>query len=279
MIAICKTNDKHFEQKQMRQKRITKYVDLNGKTVVITGANRGIGKHLAESFLRNGCTVVCVCRRTKPKLALRACRQGKCVILKANVNDLPTLSTWAKEWTSSGKTLDVLINNAGLYTSKPLINCDADDWELTVSTNLKASFFLGQLFARHMKKNKKGGVIINAGSFTSTLGSVNYGLYSITKMAIVQMTRCMAAEWAPYKIRVNAFSPGIVKTRMTAPAIEANKERVLGAISMNRTGKLEEVSNGVLFLASEASSYITGQNLNINGGKFIVQDPDTAWKE
>ncbi len=141
--------------------------------VVITGANRGIGKHVAESFLRNKCTVVCVYRRTKPKLSPSACRQGKCVYLKADVNDLPALSVWAKEWTSAGKTLDVLINNAGLYIPKPLINCDADDWEQMVGTNLKAGFFLGQLFARNMKRNKKGGVIISEGSFTATLGTVN----------------------------------------------------------------------------------------------------------
>lgn len=253
------------------------YPDLVGRTVVITGANRGIGKHLAESFLRNDCQVICIYRRSKPKLSARVCRSHKPVLLKADVLDLKTISVWADEWNASGKTLDVLVNNAGLFIPKPLLTCDRHDWDETINTNLRASFFLAQLFARHMKKTKTRGVIINAASFAATMASVNYGIYAISKAAIVQMTKCMAAEWAPYGIRVNAFSPGIVKTKMTAHMLKQNEPKVLAAISMNRIGSLAEVSNGVLFLASDASSYIIGQNLNINGGKFIVQDPATPW--
>ncbi len=253
------------------------YHDLEDKTVFITGANRGIGKHLCEAFLRNNCRVICVYRKTKPVFSLGKVTKHEPILLKADINDIEKIASFVDAFTSSGNSCNIIINNAGLYNNIPLMECTQQDWCETIDTNLKSMFFLSQLFARQMKKNRKGGVIINAASFTTTMPSVGYGLYSISKGAIFQMTKCIAAEWAPYNIRANTFSPGIVKTRMTAQAIENHRDEVLGAICMNRTGTFEEINNGVLFLASDASSYITGQNLNINGGKFIVQNPHAAW--
>ena len=254
------------------------YLDLKGKTVVVTGANRGIGKAVCQAFMRNGSQVVCVYRKTRPDFSAGACGGPAPLFLQADVRDVETISRWAQEYTEAGNRLDILINNAGVYIPKPLLDCDDRDWCETIHTNLKSMLFISQTFARQMKADKGGGVIINAASFTATMGSAGYALYSISKVAIVEMTRCMAAEWAPYHIRVNAFSPGIARTRMTEPMLKENEAAVLAPIAMNRVGTVEEVSNVVLFLASQVSSYITGQNLNINGGKFIVQNPHAPWE-
>jgi len=254
------------------------FPDLKGKTVVVTGANRGIGKAVCEAFMHNGARVVCLYRRTKPVFSAEKRAGATPEFLKADVNDIETIAAWTREFTKAGNKLDVLVNNAGLYIRKPMLECSEQDWAETIDTNLKSMFFISQDFASHLKKGKRGGVIINAASFTATMGSAGYALYSITKAAIAQMTRCMAAEWAPHNIRVNAFSPGITTTRMTEPMLKHNEAAVLAPISMNRVGTLEEVSNGVLFLASGAASYITGQNLNINGGKFTVQNPHAPWE-
>lgn len=261
-----------------KKERNTVYPDLDGKTVVITGSNRGIGKNLAETFIRNNCQLVCMYRRTAPVFGENIGGNFDPIMLKADVNDIETIAAWVNKFTNDGNELDVLINNAGLYIKKALIDIGVNDWHETMDTNLKSTFFISQMFSKHMKKKGRGGVIINASSFTATIPSANYGLYSISKAAIAHLTRCMAAEWAPYNIRVNAFSPGIVKTRMTSPALNQNECEVLKAISMRRTGTLQEISNVVLFLASEASSYITGQNINVNGGKFAVQNPHSAWE-
>ena len=115
-----------------------------------------------------------------------------------------------------------------------------------------------------------GGVIVNTGSYAATLASVGSAVYAATKAALVSLTRSMAAEWAPYGIRVNAFSPGVIPTRMTQPAIAAKGEAMLEEISLRRLGTTEEVARVALFLASSASSYLTGVNVEVTGGVCAV---------
>jgi NAD(P)-dependent dehydrogenase (short-subunit alcohol dehydrogenase family) len=128
-------------------------------------------------------------------------------------------------------------------------------------------------------KKQSSGVIINAISFGAKIPSANVGFYSASKSALKTLTKCMAAEWAPYGIRVNGFSPGVIPTEMTETTIKKRKVELIHAISMQRLGKIQEVANAVLFLASQSSSYITGIDLEISGGKFLLQDPQTPWQE
>jgi 3-oxoacyl-[acyl-carrier protein] reductase len=246
------------------------YPDLRGKRIVVTGAGQGIGFALAHAFAESGSHVVAVSRRPVENLDAR---------IENLVCDIRTPDPLFRHLTDleeRNQRVDVLINNAALMKRSPLLEATADHISDLFATNVAATLLMSQRFAHHMKV-RGGGVIINAGSYAATLPSIAHGVYAATKAAIVMLTASMAAEWAPYGIRVNAFSPGVVPTQMTAPALARNADKMLDLISLRRTGRLEEVANAVLFLASDASSYITGTNLDVSGGKLVVQDPASAW--
>jgi NAD(P)-dependent dehydrogenase (short-subunit alcohol dehydrogenase family) len=247
------------------------YDDLTGKTVFITGANRGIGKGIADKFIKNKCRIIAVYRKNKPNLMPLENDEFKHIFIKSDINDIDYISQWLTNFEKENGKIDILINNAGVNIEESLFDTTLEKWDIIMGTNLKATFFLSQLLAKHMKKNKKG-VIINATSFAAQIPSAYYGVYAASKSALVSLTKSMAAEWAPYNIRVNSYSPGVVKTQMTQPAIEKNEKKMLETISLKRFGKVEEVADAVLFLSSEASSYITGVNLDVSGGKFIIQN-------
>ena len=254
------------------------YSDLENKTIVVTGSNRGIGKRLCESFLKNHCTVVALYRKNKPTFNLSKEEEERIIYLKCDITERQPIASWLENFENQGKHVDILINNAAVNLRKALIECDENDWDYIMNTNLKAVFFLSQLFARHLKKQSSG-VIINAISFGAHIPSANFGLYSSSKLALKMLTKCMAAEWAPYGIRVNGFSPGVIPTEMTEPTIIKKKAELIRGVSMQRFGDIQEVANAVLFLASESSSYITGIDLDISGGKFLLQDPQSPWQE
>lgn len=251
-----------------------KYLDLKDKYVVITGTNSGIGRGLCKAFLENDCRVIAVYREEKPDFL----KQSNLFFLKADIRETEIFSLWLHDFEREGRKVEILVNNAGVYLDKPLLNCDKNDWAHIIDTNLKATFFLAQAFAKHMKKNSSG-IIINATSFAARIPSTNSGLYAASKAALKSLTKVMAAEWAPYNIRVNSYSPGVISSRMTEPVIARKGDKLIDAISMRRIGKIEEVASVVLFLASSASSYITGEDINITGGKLITQNPEQAWKE
>ncbi|NJM62223.1 MAG: SDR family oxidoreductase [Oscillatoriales cyanobacterium RU_3_3] len=258
------------------ENQFIKYPDLVDRTVVITGSNRGIGETIVQAFLSNQCRVVAVYRQDTPFISLPDIAGDRLILLQADIGDRAAFTNWLTEFESSGNRADILVNNAGVLKNTPLIECDENDWHYIMDINLKHTFFLSQLFARHMKKNG-GGVIINASSFAAKIAAGNCGIYAASKSALQMLTKCMAAEWAPFGIRVNGFMPGMIPTRMSAPAIDRKQEQLINDISLHRFGTTEEIANGVLFLASNAASYITGTDLEISGGKFLIQDPESPW--
>jgi len=253
-----------------------KYPDLEGKTVMITGAAKGIGLAIARAFAEQGSRPVLVCRREFPdpeqfKGGLEP------ILVKSDVRDLESLRAWLAGFEAQGGRVDVLVNNAGVVSHQLLLEASQADWDFHMDTNLKAVMFLSQLLARHMK-TRGGGAVVSIASFNSHVASVAEGLYAVSKAALAMLTRSMAAEWAPHGIRVNAVSPGMIPTPMSQAEIETQAERLLSYISLNRFGRTEEIAQAVVFLASEAASYITGHNLDVNGGKALVQDPPKAWE-
>jgi 3-oxoacyl-[acyl-carrier protein] reductase len=255
------------------------YSDLEGKTVLVTGTSKGIGKSIAELFLENGCLVHALYRNNPPKFNESILQDVKDITyLNADISDIKKIQSWLTKIESKGETVDILINNAAVYENKKLSDTDEGSWDRIMDTNLKSTFFLSQMIAKHMIGNESG-TIINAASFASKISSLNYGVYAASKAALVSLTKTMAAEYAPYGIRVNAYSPGVIETDMTRDSIENNSKQMIESISLNRFGTAAEVARAVLFLASEQSSYINGTVLNIDGGKFIVQNPSIAWRE
>lgn len=249
-----------------------KISDLKGKTVFITGASKGIGKAVAEEFLRNECKVISL-SRSNPNMdsPLHAYMEG-------DISDFGKVSEWLENFEKTNGKVDVLINNAAVCNPVPLTDVDENHWDDIMRVNAKALFFVSQAFAKHMKKNGHG-VIINAASFAVHLASMGYGIYAGSKSLVSSLTKSMAAEWAPFGIRVLSYSPGVVKTDMTAPAIAKNKENMLDDIALKRFGEAREVAPAIAFLASDKASYITGINLDIHGGKFSIQNPDAAWRQ
>jgi NAD(P)-dependent dehydrogenase (short-subunit alcohol dehydrogenase family) len=247
------------------------YPDLAGKRVVVTGASQGIGLAIARGFAAAGSRVLAVARGAFPDDA------REIETLRCDITAPQPLTDWLEQGARKGERVHVLVNNAGQLVSGDLIDATAEDFDRLFAVNTRATFLLSQLVARHMRA-AGGGVIVNAGSFGATLASVRSGLYAASKAALLSLTRSMAAEWAPFGVRVNAFSPGVVPTRMTEPALAQHQDRMLDEISLRRLGSAEEVTAVVLFLASDASSYLTGVNIDVSGGKLIVQNPGAAWR-
>jgi len=244
--------------------------DLRDKTVVVTGAGEGIGKAIAKAFIEQGSKVILI-SRNGIKWAKEVCSDN-CIVLEKDIRDVEYFEGWLSEYESSGNRIDILVNNAGIIHKKKMMESTEQEWDEIISINSKATFFLTKLFALHMIESRKGNIIFS-GSFANRIPSYSYGLYAASKSMTASLAKSLAAELAPYNIRVNSFSPGVIKTKMTEAAIAANESKMLNDISLSRFGDSSEVANAVLFLASEVSSYITGIDLDISGGKFIIQNP------
>lgn len=251
------------------------YPELQNRVAVVTGAGQGLGLALAEAFALEGCRVVGVVRReTEWPATLQGPQFSE---VRCDIRAPEPLFAWLDAWEAAGKKVDILVNNAGTMMRGDLIDADLAGYEQMFDVNTRALFRMSQRFAQHMR-SRNGGSIINMTSYAATLASVSHGLYAASKAAAWSLTRSMAAEWAPYGIRVNAISPGVVPTDMTRPALEKNADRMCDMISLRRVGSPAEVARVATFLASDAASYLTGINLEATGGKLIVQDPAAAWR-
>lgn len=240
--------------------------DYKGKVVVITGASKGIGLSTAKVFLRSKAFVVGLSKSgVKGDLKQHS--------HKLDIANIEVLTEWISEFTRKRK-IDIWINNAAIYPQRKLIDVTEKEWDITLATNLKSLFFASREVAKHMKETG-GGTILNATSFASKIPSSGAGIYAATKAAVVNLTRSMAAEWARYKIRVNCYSPGVILTDMTKEALRKRRGKVIAPIALNRYGRPEEVSEVILFLCSDAASYITGSEIEVTGGKFLIQDQET----
>jgi len=254
---------------------------FKGKRVLIIGGSRGIGMSSAILFAELGAEVYVIARTGKKleELVRRGIDEGFPGNINSSVQDINNLdyfNKWFDGITRKGLIFDILVNSAGIYPHKPLIEVEEVDWDTTFSTNLRSIFFISQHIARHMKRHK-GGAIINIVSFSSKIPSVNTGIYAATKSALVSLNKSMASEWAPYNIRVNGIHPGVIRTALTEPLINQKGDLLKTQIAMQRFGSPEEVAEVVLFLASQSSAYITGEVINVTGGKFITQNPHQAW--
>ena len=250
------------------------YLDLKGKTVVVTGASAGLGQRIAQRFLEAGSRVVMVGRSVITWLT--DTDRDNCEHIQCDIRDIKPVKHWLDEWEQAGKSVNVHVNNAGVIEEGALLDYSQDAWDSTFEVNLRATFRLCQMFAKHMR-GKEGCSIVNAASYAATLPAAYSGVYAASKAALVSLTKSMAAEWAPYGIRVNAYSPGVVRTPMTESKLEKHETEMLQGISLNRLGTADEIANVVLFLSSSASAYITGANIDVSGGKLIIQNPRAAW--
>lgn len=255
-------------------------LQLTGKVVVITGGAAGIGAACAAAFLQEGCQVA-ICGRNQEKLdAFKASMVEAgyelfgCV---ADVANQQALEEFAQQVYAKYGRIDIWVNNAGISHKTKLLEMAATDWDKVMDINLKSVFLGAQVAARYMRKGE-GGVILNASSYAAVIPSAGGGAYAASKAAVSSLTRTLAAELAPYNIRVNGYIPGVIATQMNSKRLAEQPGATLGQIALNRAGDAKEVAAGLVFLASGAASYITGTDLEISGGKFAVQIPGEPWE-
>lgn len=246
------------------------YADLNfnfsGKTVLVTGASRGIGREIVMSFARDGARVILSARSAD---ALAPVAQAvrdiggdvECIVL-----DQRSVDTVRAQIAPLGP-IDVLVNNAGVEEVRKSLDVDEALWDKIVDTNLKGAFFVAQAVAAKMAAGS-GGAIINLASLTSYVGVPGAVPYSASKSGVLGMTRTMAAEWAPLGIRVNAIAPGYFKTDMTSVFYEDTDwvDRMIANIPVGRLGQLSDLTGAVKFLASSGAAYVCGECIVVDGG-------------
>ena len=251
------------------------YSDLKNKSVAITGTGRGIGEAIARAFIKQGSNVILI---SKEKIDwLNEVSNEKILIIERDIQDIDFFKQWINDYSTSGKKIDILVNNAGIIDNKTLMQTTPKQWDKVVNINSKATFFLSQLVAKHMIEYKKGNIIF-ASSFATKLPSYSYGTYAASKSMLLSLVKSLAAELSPHNIRVNSYSPGVIVTEMTKINRQKSKQMMLKDIALNRFGHSFEIANGVLVLASDASSYIHGTDLDISGGKFIIQNTNVAYE-
>ena len=253
---------------------------LKGKVAVVTGGTSGIGKAIVNVLLTEGCKVI-VCGRDREKgkrLQEECMEQGYTVAFEiADVSKYAELERFSNKIIEEYSKFDIWINNAGVSPKHTLVEMTEEEWDTLIDANLKSVFLGSKFAAKHMREHG-GGVILNAASFASFLPSVGYGAYAATKVAIISLTKSLAAELSPFGIRAVSYVPGVIETKMTGQAIQDNRSRMLEDIALNKFGTPDDVANAVAFMASDKASYITGTHIEISGGKFCVQNPGDAWK-
>ena len=250
------------------------YKDLKDKKVVVTGAARGIGKSIAKAFLNQGTKTILISK--SPVDWTVEYDDNQFINITGDIQDIDYFKTWLKNYEKDGSKIDILVNNAGIIQDSKLTDVTNNQWDEVMNTNCKATFFLTQLFASHMKTNNCGNIIFST-SFAALFPSYKYGIYAASKAATLSLAKSYAAELAPHNIRVNSFSPGVIETNMTKKSRTNNAKKMLNAISLNRFGSSDEVAQVVLFLASKESSYIHGANIDVSGGKFVIQNSDSIF--
>jgi NAD(P)-dependent dehydrogenase (short-subunit alcohol dehydrogenase family) len=243
---------------------------LEGKVALITGGSRGIGRASALALADAGANVVVSSRKIadlEPVAEEIKAKGVKGMAIAAHNAKIEESKALVERVTKQFGKIDILMNNAGTNPYYgPLLDQDEKTWDVTMNVNLKGLFFLSQLAARVMKA-KGGGCIINTAS-TGGLRAGDLGVYCVTKAAVIMLTQVMAKEWGQHNIRVNAIAPGIIKTRLSEalwkePAVNA---RAIARIPLLRLGEPDECAGVVVFLASDAGSYITGETIVIDGG-------------
>jgi acetoacetyl-CoA reductase/3-oxoacyl-[acyl-carrier protein] reductase len=244
---------------------------LNGKTALVTGASRGIGRAIAVELAREGAKVAINFQSSeeKAKEVVYDIRKlgGTCVLAKANLANPKEARAMVKQVADEFGHLDVLVNNAGITRDKLLTKMTDEDWIEVIQTNLNAVFFCTSA-AIPMMSAQSYGRIVNIGSMNGQVGAIGQANYSASKGGIIAFTRTAALELAKSNITVNVIAPGFTETDMFAKVPANLQAQIRGKIPLNRFAQPEEIAKAVVFLVADGD-YITGQQINVNGGAFM----------
>jgi 2-deoxy-D-gluconate 3-dehydrogenase len=242
---------------------------LDGKVAVVTGASRGLGQAIAIALAEAGADVALVDILSMDETKKTITDLGrKCTAITADLKKLDSVDDIVHTTVKELGRLDILFNNAGIIRRAPLTKFSEKDWDDVININQKTLFFLSQAAAKQMIKQGEGGKIINTASMLSFQGGILVPSYTASKSAVMGLTRLMANELAPHKINVNAIAPGYMATDNTAPLrADANRSKsILDRIPAGRWGEPKDLQGVAVFLASEASAYLQGYTIAVDGG-------------
>ncbi len=244
--------------------------DLSGKVALITGSTRGIGRAIAEAMQAAGASVV-VSNENEAETAAAAAEMG-CHGIAADVRDASALEALVAGAVAAHGGLDILVCNAGI-TGKPgpFVDVDMEDFDRVMDINLRSQVVLSNLALPHIAA-RGGGTVILISSLSGLRGNGAINAYALAKAGVAQLARNLAVEWGPRNVRVNAISPGFIRTELSAPLLanEAFMARRMAMTPLRRPGEVEEVAGAAVFLASAAGAFVTGHNLVVDGGTVIT---------
>jgi 3-oxoacyl-[acyl-carrier protein] reductase len=257
-------------------------LDLSGRVVVVTGAARGIGRVIAETFVRERAVVVGIDLSADGLGWLDEARGAaglEGASMACDVTDGAWTRALVRDVVERFDRVDVLVNNAGVVADGTIEETSDEDWDRCFDVNVGGTFKMCRAVVPTMKAQHYGR-IVNAASFAAIVPSVGSGAYAASKAAVVQLTRTLAGEVGPWGVTANAYAPGMIPTAMNGFADMAapTQERLLDTLSLRRWGDAQEVADVVCFLASDAARYVTGTLLDVSGGKLATQLPQRAYE-
>jgi NAD(P)-dependent dehydrogenase (short-subunit alcohol dehydrogenase family) len=244
--------------------------DLSGKIALVTGASGGLGRHFALTLAGAGAKVVLAARRTEQTAAAAAeiqSRGGTAAAVSMDVTDEVSVKRAFAETSERLGLPNIVVNNSGITKNEPALELTVADWDQVLDTNARGAFLVSRAAARALIAAKTGGSIINVASILGLRVAGHVAPYSASKAALLQLTRSLALEWARYNIRVNAIAPGYIETDLNRDFFSSEAGLALiNRIPQRRLGRAEELDGALLLLASDASAYVTGSTLVVDGG-------------
>ena len=251
--------------------------DLRGRVALVTGGSRGLGLQIAEAYAEQGARLVIVARKREQleEAKTRLERYGTEVLsVAADLSKAENISAFVDEVMATWGRIDILVNNAGATWGAPAEEHPLEAWQKVIDLNLTGTFLLSQAVAKAAMIPERRGVIVNVASVAGLKGNnpamMGTVAYNASKGGVVNMTRALAAEWAKYNVRVNAVAPGYFPTKMTRGTLDAAQDLIEAATPLGRVGGPEDLKGAALLLGSDASAFMTGQIIAVDGGVTAV---------